>query len=259
MDWNAALDVIRQALSASGENVAFYLGLAPDHLFDLVSELCEVIGAPAPVRYTALGMFDGRATLVEATRQVFGEALFPYFDIAGSDLVLSFGANFLETWLSPVAYTRDYSKFRRAAPPQKGRGYLVSFEPRRSQTSGVADEWYPVTPGSEGLVAQALGKLLAEKGWKMPVSFDAVDVDAAAGTAGITRERLEHVADLAANAARPLFIPGGNVAGHVGRARGDARDPGAQPGRQQHPAAGRAFPRRGLGQVQLAARRAAAG
>jgi anaerobic selenocysteine-containing dehydrogenase len=215
MDWNAALDVVRQALSGSGQGIAFYLGLAPDHLFDLVTELSQAVGAPAPVRYTALGMFEGRATLVEACRQVLGEARFPYFDIAGADLVLSFGANFLETWLSPVAFTRGYSQFRRTSPLKKTRGYFVSFEARRSLTSGVADEWYPVTPGSEGLVAQALGKLLAERGWTMPVSFEGVDVDAAAATAGITREKLEYLADLAMNSAHPLFIPGGYAAGHV--------------------------------------------
>ena len=31
------------------------------------------------------------------------QALIPYFDIASADLVISFGASFLETWLSPVA------------------------------------------------------------------------------------------------------------------------------------------------------------
>ena len=195
--------------------MAFYLGLAPDHLADLAVELAGAIGAPAPVRYGALGMFEGRASLVEACRQVFGEARFPFFDLAGADLVLSFGANFLETWLSPVAYTRGYSQFRRSTAEGKKRGYFVSFEARRSLTSGVADEWYPVTPGSEGLVALALGKLLADRGWTLPLDVSAVDVNAAAQAAGIPREKLEHLADLAARAEHPLFIPGGGTLGHV--------------------------------------------
>ncbi len=97
----------------------------------------------------------------------------------------------------------------------KERGYLVSFEARRSQTSGMADEWYPLIPGSEGLVALALGKLLAEKGWSLPFDASGVDVDAAAQAAGIARERIEHLADLVANAERPLFIPGGHALAHV--------------------------------------------
>lgn len=213
IDWQAGLDAVRAALDG-GANVAFYLGLAPDHLSDLVTQLAQAIGAPAPVRYGALGMFEARATLVQAAQQVYGEARFPFFDLAGADLVLSFGANFLETWLSPVAYTRGYSRFRRTRG--KERGYLVSFEARRSQTSGVADEWVPLAPGSEGLVALALGKLLAARGWSLPLDVSGVNLDAAVQAAGISFEQLEHLAGLVAAANRPLFVPGGNALGHAG-------------------------------------------
>lgn len=212
IDWEAGLDVVRSALD-DGPSTAFYLGLAPDHLFDLASQLAAAVGAPPPVRYGALGMFEARTTLVEATQQVFGVARFPFFDLAGADLVLSFGANFLETWLSPVAYTRGFSQFRRSQGKQ--RGHLVSFEARRSQTSGMADEWYPVTPGSEGLVALALARLLVAKGWSFPFDPSGVDVDAAAQAAGLTPEQLNHLADLVAEAEHPLFVPGGNALAHV--------------------------------------------
>jgi len=58
-------------------------------------------------------MFEARATLSRAAENLFGEAGLPFFDISTSDLVLSFGANFLETWLSPVAYSLAFSKMRR--------------------------------------------------------------------------------------------------------------------------------------------------
>ncbi|MBI4927892.1 MAG: molybdopterin-dependent oxidoreductase [Anaerolineae bacterium] len=211
LSWDEALGEVKTALSA-GVKTAFLLGLAPDHLYDLVSELAETAGTAKPVRYGALGMFEARATLVEAARQLFGEARFPFFDVAGADLVISFGANFLETWLSPVAYTRGYSQFRRSFGADKARGYFISFEARRSLTSGVADEWHPVVPGSEGLLALALANLLAERGWNLPVS--SVDPAAAAEAAGISLEALTAVADRAAKAARPLFIPGGQALAH---------------------------------------------
>ena len=214
LDWESALGVVREALNGAGAGVAFYLGLAPDHLYDLTLELTQAIGAPPPVRFGALGMFESRATLVEAVRQVFGEARFPYFDLAGADVVVSFGANFLETWLSPVAYTRGFSQFRRA--DGKKRGYLISFEARRSLTSGVADEWLPVPPGTEGQVALALGSLLQGKGWKVPMDGSQVDVEASAAAAGISMERLEALAERIARAERPLFIPGGQALAHAG-------------------------------------------
>src|SRR5512143_1434379 len=129
--WLDAVGVVSDALTKNqpGE-VAFLLGMAPDHLFDLVSDLTQAINAPAPVRFGALGMFEARATLTHAANDLFGQPNLPYFDIGNADLVLSFGANFLETWLSPVAQTREFAKFRQRNP--RGRGYLVQFEARMS-------------------------------------------------------------------------------------------------------------------------------
>ena len=53
-----------------------------------------------------------------------------------------------------------------------GRGYLVQFEARMSQTAAKADEWIPIKPGTEGLVALAIGRLVAEaRGGHAPDSF----------------------------------------------------------------------------------------
>ncbi|MDQ3007131.1 MAG: twin-arginine translocation signal domain-containing protein, partial [Chloroflexota bacterium] len=114
LEWDAALQVVGDALNNnSPDEVAFLMGMAPDHLFDLVSDLATSIGAPAPLRYGVLSMFEARATLIKAAEDLFGQAALPFFDIANADLVISFGANFLETWLSPVAYTRGFSRMRR--------------------------------------------------------------------------------------------------------------------------------------------------
>jgi anaerobic selenocysteine-containing dehydrogenase len=105
-------------------------------------------------------MFEARATLSKAAENLFGQAGLPHFDIGGAQVVLSFGANFLETWLSPVSYTRGFVGLREAQTKQ--RGTLVQFEARMSATGGKADEWVPLRPGTEALVALAIGKLAAE-------------------------------------------------------------------------------------------------
>jgi len=209
-DWETAIGIVAEALKNPGE-VQFLLGLAPDHLFDLVSDLCKSIGAPAPLRYGALGMFEARATLGEASRAVFGKPDLLFFDLANAETTLSFGANFLETWVSPVAYTRGYSKMRR----QKARGYFIQLEPRLSQTAAKADEWHAIVPGTEGLVAAAIGKLYAEaKFGAAPAAFEAVDVNAAAEASGLELEHLEHLAELLAESEHPLVIPGGAALAH---------------------------------------------
>ena len=211
LSWDEAIQVVADALKDSA-GVAFLMGTTSDHLFDLISDLATATGAPAPIRFSAASMFDGQATLSRAAEDLFGQPALPFFDIGNSDLVLSFGSNFLETWLSPVAYTREYAKMRRGNP--KRRGYFIQFESRMSSTAAKADEWVPIRPGTEGLVALAIGKLVAEaKGGTMPAAFANVDVEAIASEAEISMEALESAVQHVLESASPIVIPGGAALG----------------------------------------------
>ncbi|MBN2115133.1 MAG: molybdopterin-dependent oxidoreductase [Anaerolineales bacterium] len=207
LDWEAAIRVVADALEETA-GVAFLMGTASDHLFDLVSDLANAAGASAPIRFSAGSMFETRATLSQATENLFGRAGLPYFDIANSDLVLSFGANFLETWLSPVAYNFAFGKMRRGNPQR--RGHFIQFEPRMSQTGSKADDWFPIVPGTEGMVAAAIGRLVAEaKGEPLPRAFASVDLEAVTSASGVKLEALAQIAQLVISAFAPIAIPGG--------------------------------------------------
>lgn len=214
MTWLEAVNVVSSALSdVEPDEIAFVLGMAPDHLFDLVTELTSAIGAPAPIRFGALGMFEARSTLIQAAQRVLGEPRLPFFDIGEADLVFSFGANFLETWLSPVAQTREFARLRQRNP--RGRGEFVQFEARMSQTGSKADEWIGIRPGSEAMVALAIGRMVAEKrGASVPAAFATSDPVAAAEAADLPVEVLELLAGKFAQASRALAIPGGQALSH---------------------------------------------
>jgi anaerobic selenocysteine-containing dehydrogenase len=211
MSWDDASQVVADALKDSA-GTAFLMGTTSDHLFDLVSDLAAAIGAPAPIRFGVGSMFEARATLSKASEDLFGQAALPLFDIGNADLVLSFGANFLETWLSPVAYNLAYAKMRRGNP--KRRGYFIQFEPRMSSTAAKADEWIPIRPGTEGLVALAIGRLLAEaKGGAVPQVFASVDLKSVASDADVSLKTLENVVQHIMGTTNPIAIPGGSALG----------------------------------------------
>lgn len=209
--WIDAVNTVADALSQNGPNeVAFLMGMAPDHLFDLVSDLMKAYGSAAPIRFGALGMFEARQTLIQAANDMLGQAGLPFFDIGAATLVFSFGANFLETWLSPVAQTRNFAKLRQANPQE--RGTFVQFEPRLSQTGSKADQWVPLKPGSEAQVILAIGKLVAQsKGLSLPPAFVNADPAAAATAADIPTDTLQRLAAMFAGATKPLAIPGGSA------------------------------------------------
>ena len=206
ISWDEAIQVVADALTEAPAEIAFLLGEAPDHLFDLVSELTEAMDAPAPFRFGALSMFETRATLQAAAEALFGQPDLLHFDFGNSDLVFSFGANFLETWLSPVSFTREFASMRKGQDDK--RGYMVQFESRMSQTAAVADEWVPIKPGTEAHVALALGRLIAEAQGSLPEAYQDISAEEAANAAGVDVEILRELANRFEKAERPIAIPG---------------------------------------------------
>ena len=212
LTWEQAVTTVKQAFASNqAGQIAFLLGMTSDHLADLVTGITTALGAPAPLRYGAFAMFEGRTTLVKASEQVLGSASIPFFDLGNSDTVFSFGANFLETYLSPVAYGRGYAAMRKGNSTGK-RGILVQFEPRLSQTAAAADYWIPILPGTQGLAALGLGRAVAElRGGSLPAVYQNVNLARIAEATGVSQDTFKKMAGLFTAAAHPLSIPGGSA------------------------------------------------
>ena len=117
-------------------------------------------------------LFDDNV-LRRANALSFGYDQLPSFDLAHANWVISFGADFLGTWNSPVAQSLGYGAMRQSRSGVRGK--FVAVEPRTSQTGANADEWIPAHPGTEGTLALGFAHvILAEH----------LGNAAAAGTAG---------------------------------------------------------------------------
>jgi len=155
--WDEAEGILAQRLQ-EGDNHFFISGRSGPAFRELVSQFLSNVGGTR-VEYEALS----EAPLREATRIAFGRNVLPSYDFAGARLVYSFGADFLETWLSPVAYHRGFA--RMAGVDDHGtKGRFVFLSPRLSLTGQNADEWVPVRPGSEALLALAMAHVIAGDG-----------------------------------------------------------------------------------------------
>ena len=161
--WEDALKTLTDKISGLSDpsRLAFFGGLMPDHLYQLTSKLLTALGAPPPVIFDLHAALEGRGPATQLSQTFFGAPELPVYDLARSQVVLSFGANLLETWMSPVAQSVAYGALRQGY--NGGRGYMVQFEPRLSETAASADEWIPLRPGTEGLVALAIGRLIVEQ------------------------------------------------------------------------------------------------
>jgi anaerobic selenocysteine-containing dehydrogenase len=218
--WEDMLGQVGGALKSAGSGVAFLGGISSTHLAVVVGRFMQSIGAPPPVFYNLEEELQGVQGLGLAHQDLFGSGALPIFDVANADVVFSFGANFLEDWLSPMAYARAFKEMRRKSFGQ--RGYLAQFEPRFSATAACSDRWIGIRPGTEGLVALALGKIIVDQklGRDATVEpfFAKVDVAAMAAASGVTAEDLNTLARAFAGGRSPVAIPGNQMAAAPNRA-----------------------------------------
>lgn len=96
-----------------------------------------------------------------ANSSSFGHAAPPTLDLAHSNYIISFGADFLSTWNSPVAQSVAYGQMRQGRAGVRGK--LVHFEPRMSLTAANADEWLACAPGTEGLVGLSIAHVIVSE------------------------------------------------------------------------------------------------
>ena len=198
--WDAAIAELvskLDALAAGGNQklLAFALRPGSSHRDALVEQFLARFGAPAPVSYE---LFSD-AVLRRANALSFGREQLPTFDLPNTRTLISFGADFLGTWNSPVAHSVRYGEMRQGRPGL--RGAFVQVEARMSQTGANADEWVPATPGTEGVLALGLAHvILAAKLRPAPAAGRAgTQVDGwAGGLTAYAPEQVEKVTGVAA-------------------------------------------------------------
>jgi anaerobic selenocysteine-containing dehydrogenase len=148
------------ALAASGTQKALSILTRPQQgmRHTLMAEFADRFGAPAPLAFE----FFGNDVVRRANALSFGKSQLPTLDLGESRYVISFGADFLGTWNSPVAQNVAYGQMRQGRPGTRGK--FVQVEYRMSQTGANADEWVPVRPGTEGVLALGIASVIMKSG-----------------------------------------------------------------------------------------------
>ena len=157
IDWDAATQRLgTKVREAQGKGVVFVTGTEASSFGDLVDEWLRQIGGRR-LSYEAFAF----EALREGNRLAFGTPAVPWYDLANAKYVLSFGADFLDTWLSPVAFQNDFARahaFDASRPASMAK--FVYVAPRLSLTGMNADQWIAAVPGTEGLLALAIAQVI---------------------------------------------------------------------------------------------------
>lgn len=143
------------------------------------------------IQYDAVSNYG----IVKANLESIGAAVIPSYDFSKAKVIVSIGADFLGTWLSPIEFSKQFAVNREISADQRDMSRLFSFESNLSLTGANADYRSMIKPSQEGLVVAQLYNLIAGNGAK---SIDGIAY-------------LEKAAEeLKANAGKALVVSGSN-------------------------------------------------
>ena len=212
--WEAGVAALQAEVQAArDQGIVFVTGLESGSFGTLVDEWMQLVGG----RHVTFEPFAFEA-LREGNRLAFGDPSLPWYDFASAKFILSFGADFMETWLSPVGFQNAFTRAHSfESGSRAGMAKFVYVAPRMPQTGLAADEWLAVTPGAEGLLALAMAQVIVSR------RLVAVPADAArltlptpveaAAVVGIDAGVIERLASEFARSGAPLAVAGG-IAAH---------------------------------------------
>ncbi len=236
VSWDDAIAEVAAKLSElrgkGPQSLACISGSDQGTVPQLLKRLLTAYGSP---NFMDMPSFqDAYAITLKLTQGVDASAA---FDIENSDFVLSLGSGIIEGWGSPVRM------FRANSSCGEKKGALVQVEPRLSNTAAKADQWVPVTPGTEADLVLGLAHVIIKldlynkdfvgnhtfgfddwtdgeekpcKGFKQFV-LENYSPDKVAKTTGVDEKTLTTLAKKFADASSPLAVCG----------RGEGKTPGS--------------------------------
>ncbi len=211
--WDKALGLINEKLNGvKGEEIAFLTGSVSGHVKVLLKNYLDALGSKNHYAYDAVAPSVVRA----ANKKAYGVEM-PRLRLDKAKVIVSFGADFLGAWVSPVHFAQQYAQFRKAG--NGGRGVLVQIESKMTLTGANADRWIAVRPGTEGILALGIVYALGVAGVSLPADIAAAS-KAYSGErvnkdTGVSVEQITKLAALLKERSPSLVIAGGAAEGYA--------------------------------------------
>jgi molybdopterin-containing oxidoreductase family iron-sulfur binding subunit len=90
--------------------------------------------------------------MIQANEASFGQRAIPSYHFDQAKVIISFGADFLGTWISPVEFAKQYATGRKIDEKNPTMSRHFQFEAMYSMTGASADERYTHRPSELGAV-----------------------------------------------------------------------------------------------------------
>ena len=222
ISWDEALTTVgsrigRLRIEEKADRVRLLTGRVRGHLDELFAQFISLLGSEHYQQYD----FTYPGALLAANKISFGTDRLPYYDIKNADYLLSFGADYLGTWISPVHHSLAYGHLRQGREHRRGK--TVQIEPRMSLSGANADEWIAARPGTEGLLALGIAHALVGAGHydgsdkqKWSNALQAYAPSVVSAETDVTEDKIVQLAREFASSKASLAIAGGATTAGTG-------------------------------------------
>ena len=140
------------ASSLSGPVVILTSTITSPSTKEAISQFLAKYPGSRHVTYDAIS-YSGLLLANEAT---YGKKVIPSYHFENAKAIVSIGADFLGTWLSPVEFARQYATGKKLDEKNPEMSKHIHFESVASLTGSNADEKYLHRPSETGAVVAAL-------------------------------------------------------------------------------------------------------
>lgn len=207
--WEKAYALIAEKLNGvSGEEIALLTGGVSGHLKVLLGNYLDSFGCKNHFVYEAIAP----AVLRAANKKSYGVEM-PRFNINKAKVVLSFGADFLGAWVSPVHFSQQYAQFRKGVDGQ--RGVLIQVESKMTLTGANADRWVVVRPGTEGILALGIINALGTATGDIAAAVKGYDKARVSKETGVPPGQIDKIAALLKLRSPSLVLAGSAAEGYA--------------------------------------------
>ncbi len=133
------------------------------------------------------------SALLEANEQCFGVKAIPNYQFGKAQQIVSLGADFLGTWISPVEYAADYATNRSIKDVKKAKmSRHIQVESGMSLTGSNADQRIMIKPSEQGAAIATLYNEVAKLTGGSTVQAPSINAKAAAALAVTAKDLANH-------------------------------------------------------------------
>jgi Fe-S-cluster-containing dehydrogenase component/anaerobic selenocysteine-containing dehydrogenase len=158
--WDGPFSEMGDILKRSSGKITIISDIQSGSLYEIMKNFVEAFGSGDRIYLYEPFNYE---PMRRAYQLLFGQYVIPQYHLDKADFIISFSADFLESWVSNVQFARMFSQMHSYNGQSSGR--MTYIGPRFSMTAANADDFLQVSADVEYAVALAMLNVIIEKGW----------------------------------------------------------------------------------------------